>query len=444
MNKLPRVLVIDDEPHILKTIGICLRSVSSETCLLSNPAQAIEKTRDFKPNLAFIDLKMEPVSGLELLKEMNSKFPTVTCVIITAHGTVESAVEALQEGAYNYLQKPFDCKELQVSVQKTWEYHQLKHEVVNLRKMLADTASGYNGIVTRNREMKEILEVAEKISPHPVSILIEGESGTGKELLANFIHKKSRRSGKQMVRVNCGAIPENLIESELFGHVKGAFTGAVNDREGRFEKADGGTIFLDEIGELPPSAQVKLLRVLQQKEYERVGESKTRTTDVRIITATNRNLDDAIENGAFRKDLFYRINGIRLKLPPLRERPEDIPFLIQYILQNSYPEEKYELDPKVLKAMKSYSWPGNIRELENALERSVLLSSNGEIHFIHLPEEIRTAFEHPDHHLRSLVAIEKAHIKRVLTQCETQKEAADILKIDTTTLWRKRKKYNIL
>jgi NtrC-family two-component system response regulator AlgB len=311
--------------------------------------------------------------------------------------------------------------------------------MAELREELA-SIQGSGDIVTRNRAMIELLDLAARVAESSISILIEGESGTGKELVAHYVHRKSDRAEKPFVKVNCAAIPEQLLESELFGHVRGAFTGALKDRQGRFEMADGGTIFLDEIGELSSSIQSKLLRVLQTKDFERVGENVTRTVDVRIISATNRNLDEALKEGNFREDLFYRLNGVRIKLPPLRERPEDVPFLIHHFLKKFSKEKNIEIVPDADKALKIYRWSGNVRELENVIERAALLSVNGVIEMSNLPEEIRTASEPK---ALSLEEAEKVQIKKVLQIAKDYDEAAHILGVDRKTLLNKRKKFGL-
>jgi NtrC-family two-component system response regulator AlgB len=407
--------------------------------LISRPQEVLEVIQHEKFDLAFVDLRMGPLDGMEILAEIKKHSPETTVVIITAHGSIDSAVEAVKKGAYHYLQKPFDFKELQLFALKTLEYHELSREVRELRRQVAAT-KGYGDLVTHSRDMLATLDLAARVAESNMTVLIEGESGTGKELVAQFIHQKSGRSRQPLVKVNCAALPENLLESELFGHVKGGFTGAVKDRQGRFELADSGTIFLDEIADIPPSIQAKLLRVIQSKEFERVGESVTRKVDVRIIAATNKNLDEALKEGSFREDLFYRLNAVRLKLLPLRERPEDIPLLIQYFLKKFAKDNGLAIAPEAMKALRAYRWNGNVRELENVMERAVLLAQSGMVEITHLPEEIRLAAEQPAHAL-SLEEVEKLHIKRVLQHAKDYDEAAQILGIDPATLWRKRKKY---
>jgi NtrC-family two-component system response regulator AlgB len=437
----PKVIVVDDEANILKTVGICFKSLGFDAQLFTNPVEALQKIHTEKFDLAFIDLKMIPLDGLEMLAEIKRISPDTTVTIITAHGTIESAVEAIKKGAYHYLQKPFNYTELQIFAQKTWEYHQLATEVKELRQIITPDEHGVK-FITRNAKTREILDLAERMADSNLTILIEGESGTGKELIAQLIHDKSSRVNKPLVKINCAALPTDLLESELFGHVKGSFTGAVQDRVGRFEMADGGTIFLDEIAEISMNIQVKLLRILQTKEFERVGESVTRKVDVRILAATNRNLDEALREGIFRDDLFYRLNAVRLKLLPLRNRPEDIPLLIQHFLYKHDPTNSIDIAPESMRLFRLYPWPGNVREIENVIQRAVLLAQKGTLEPQHLPEEISRLAESPKP-IPSLEEMEKHHIQRVLTQTKDFNEAAQILGIDIATLWRKRKKYSI-
>jgi DNA-binding NtrC family response regulator len=434
-----RVLLVDDEQNILKTVRICLEAAGFELDAFMDPVEALHALGERTYDLAFYDWKMEPIDGIELLKETRKLSPETTVVIMTAHGSIESAVEAIKCGAFDYLQKPFEFQELQHFAEKVYEHHQLRNEVRYLREEL-QRRGGKGEIITRNSRMQDVINLALQVAPSNITVLIEGESGTGKELLAHLAYRNSQRADKPFVVVNCAALPETLIESELFGHVKGAFTGATKDRQGRFDAADGGTIFLDEIGEIPLSTQVKLLRFLESKEFERVGESVTRRVDVRVIAATNQNLEAAVASGKFREDLFYRLNAVRLKLLPLRERIEDIPLLVQHFLQKF--GSPRQVSPEASEALVAYAWKGNVRELENVMERAVLLCKEDTIQLYHLPEEFQTAVSDSDHPL-SLEQIERQHIMKVLRIAKDLDEAASILSIDPTTLWRKRKRYGL-
>lgn len=435
----PKVLVVDDEKNILNTIGICLESIGVDVILCAKPQEVLQLLQQYIFDIAFVDLKMSPMDGIEVLAEIKQYSPNTTVIIMTAHGSIDTAVVAIKKGADDYLQKPFDFEELKLFAQKVLAHHQLVHEVAELREELA-SMQGSGEIITRNRVMIEQLDVAARVAESAISILVEGESGTGKELVAHYIHQKSNRADKPFVKVNCAAIPEQLLESELFGHVRGAFTGALKDRQGRFELADGGTIFLDEIGELSLSIQSKLLRVLQTKDFERVGENITRKVDVRVISATNRNLDEALKEGNFREDLFYRLNGVRIKLPSLRERPEDVPLLIHHFLKKISKDRDIIISQEADKVLKAYRWSGNVRELENVIERAALLTSNGIIEPMHLPEEICNASATK---ALSLEEAEKLQIKKVLQIAKDYDEAARILGVDRKTLLNKRKKFGL-
>ncbi len=433
------VLLVDDEPNIVKTVKIGLESAGFGVTTTMNPLQGVELMREQQFDVALFDLKMEPIDGLQLLKEARRLAPEMTVVIMTAHGTVNTAVEAMKLGAHDYLQKPFEFMELLRFIERVFEYHRLRLEVRELREELI-RREGMGEIVTRSERMRGVITLALQVAPSGISVLIEGESGTGKELLAHLIHQHSPRNEHPFVPVNCTALAENLLESELFGHVRGAFTGAVKDRQGRFEVADGGTVFLDEVGEIPPAIQVKLLRFLQSKEFERVGETATRKVDVRVIAATNRDLESAVGSGGFREDLFYRLNAVRLKLPPLRERVEDIPMLVHHFLKKF--GSTSGVKPEAIQAFQAYPWKGNIRELENVIERAVILARGSEIELSHLPDEFRGDVQSMKT-LLSLEQTEQQHIIRVLKYAKDLEEAAKILGIDPATLWRKRKKYGL-
>lgn len=437
------VLLVDDEPNVLRTLTICLESMDFSVDACEGPLEALDLARrpENRYDLAFIDLKMYPLDGIDLMRRIQLLQPDVTAVIITAHGTVDTAVDAIKKGAHDYLQKPFDLGQLREFIAKVRAYHEQKSRSV--REQSRPEGGGVR-IITRNPRMIELMGLAERVADTPLTVLIEGESGTGKELFAQLIHEKSSRSKNAFVKINCAALPENLLESELFGHVRGAFTGAHQDRVGRFELADGGTIFLDEIGEMPLALQAKLLRVLQSSEFERLGESVTRRVDVRVVAATNRELPEEIAAGKFREDLFYRLNAVRLKIPPLRERREDIPLLAAHFIRRyARPEsaERMRLSSNALAAIAAYPWRGNVRELENVVSRAVFLARGDEIEPDDLPEDFRTTT--PAEQPLSLEEVEREHILRVIAESDSYEEAARKLNIDPATLWRKRKKYNL-
>jgi len=442
MNK-GRVLVIDDEINILKVIELSLSSKNFLPEVFSNPIDALKRAQEIYFDLAFIDLKMEPIDGLQTLAQLKNISPDTTSVLMTAHGSIETAVEAIKGGAYDYITKPFTHKEFIHLAERVFEHHILLREVKGLREQIEEDYT-YGEIITHNFQMREIIKLSKDIAESDIPVLIEGESGTGKEMLARFIHSNSKRNLNSFVAVNCAAMPESLFESEVFGHVKGSFTGATKDRIGRFEMADQGTVFLDEVGEIAKPMQVKLLRFLQSMEFERVGESITRKINVRIISATNRNIDEDIKSGELREDYYYRLSGVRIKLPPLRERKEDIPYLAEYFLSKYSPEVKISISPEALKLLNEYSWPGNIRELENVINRAIVLAKDNVIKPDYLPQEIYNSNEKQFTSLMpSLNDIEKNYIIEVLKNHSNPKEAAQILGISLTTLWRKRKEFKI-
>lgn len=438
-----RVLVVDDEINILKVIELSLSSQNFLPEIFSNPMDALKRAQEIYFDIVFVDLKMEPIDGLQVLTQLKKISPDSTIVLMTAHGSIETAVEAIKGGAYDYITKPFTHKEFIHLTEKVFEHHLLLKEIKGLRAQINESFET-GEIISNNPQMREILKLSKDIAGSDISVLIEGESGTGKEILARFIHQNSKRNSNAFVTVNCAAIPESLFESEVFGHVKGSFTGALKDRIGRFETADQGSVFLDEVGEIPKPMQVKLLRFLQNMEFERVGESISRKINVRIISATNRNIDEDIKNGDFREDFYYRMSGIRIKLPPLRERKEDIPLLIEYFLRKYSPEVEIIISPEAAKLLSEYNWPGNIRELENVINRAIILAKDQIIKKVHLPGEIYLEINDEfNSEMLSLSEIEKKYIIKVLNQFNNPKDAARILGISLTTLWRKRKEYKI-
>ncbi|MDX1960778.1 MAG: sigma-54 dependent transcriptional regulator [Leptospiraceae bacterium] len=438
----PRFLIIDDDEGILESFSACFKTLGYVSDLESNSEKALSLVQEKEYDLVFIDLNLKPIDGFAILEKIKLNFPDTTVIIVSGSEEIEFARKAVDKGAYHIIKKPIEFADLQFFAKKTVEYHQIKTELRKLREEMIQGSVAKN-IITQNSEMKKIIKLAQDISESDINVLLSGESGTGKELLADFIQANSNRKDKPFVKVNCGAIPENLLESELFGHIKGAFTGAVKDRLGRFELANGGTIFLDEIGEMPLNFQVKLLRVLQNKEFESVGDSKTKKVDVRVIAATNINLDEAMKEKAFREDLYYRLKGIDIKIPPLRERSEDIPLLASYFLKNFSGEKQIEVTGEAMLMLRAYRFSGNIRELENIIHRAVVLSKNNKIEPVHLPDEVRFASQKVENELISLEELEKIHIKKVLQKTTDYKEAAHVLGIDLTTLWRKRKRYRL-
>lgn len=437
------VLVVDDEQNILKMIELSLNSFGFQTEIFSDPTLALKRAQEKYFDIAFVDLKMQPMDGLQVLAELKRISEETTIVLMTAYGTIESAVEAIKKGAYDYLTKPFTYHEFTHIAERVYEHHHLIKEVKGLRAQVQEEEFP-NTIATKNYQMRDIIKTAKDIADSDIAVLIEGESGTGKELLARYIHENSQRAESPFMAINCAAIPENLFESELFGHTKGSFTGAIKDRIGRLELADQGTVFLDEVAEIPKPMQVKLLRFLQSMEYERVGESITRKINVRIISATNREIDQELTRGDLRDDFYYRISGVRFKLPSLSQRKEDLPLLAEYFFTKYSPNIKYTISPEALKFLMEYDWPGNVREFENVIKRLIVFSKEGVVKVEYLPIEIIN--EKPKQFantIPNLEELEKQHIIEVLRLASNPKEAAKILGISETTLWRKRKLYDL-
>ena len=448
LDPAPTVLLVDDEPHVRAATRAALRSFGCAVEAFALGADALDAAGPGRFDAALVDLRMAPLDGMAVLTGLRERAPETPVVIVTAHGTVEAAVEAVQAGAFHFLQKPFEVDELRVMVERAVEHGRMRSQ---LRALRAELGLGRQAgpIVTQDTGLVDALALAADVAESTLPVLVTGESGTGKELVAQFVHERSGRRGP-LVAVNCAALPAELVESELFGHVRGAFTGAQADRAGRFERADGGTLFLDEVGDVPASVQVKLLRILQSGWYERVGDDRTRRVDVRVVAATNRDLEAALREGTFREDLYYRIAGVRVRLPPLRERPGDVVLLAEH-LGVRYAEAGGRAAPAwsdaALAALAAYRWPGNVRELQNAVERAVVLAKGGPVEPRHLPEEIREA-EGPaagtaDDAGLSLEEVERRHVVRVLARSKDYEEAARTLGIDKATLWRKRKRYGL-
>jgi two-component system, NtrC family, response regulator len=370
------ILVVDDEPNYQVVLSELLREEGFEVYTASSGDEALKLARETDLDLIITDIRMPGMSGLELLKTIKTLNRDLPVIMITAFGEVEKAVEAMQAGAFNYLTKPFNNDELVVSIRKAVEHYALVRENTRLRGEM-QTRYGFASIIGKNKRMQQIYTLIEKVAPTPATVLISGESGTGKELVARAIHFNSFRKNSPFISLNCAALPETLLESELFGHEKGAFTGAVALRKGRFELADGGTLFLDEVTEMPLSLQAKLLRVLQEKTFERVGGAHTLSVDVRILAATNKDLKEEVEKGSFREDLYYRLNVLHILLPPLRDRLDDLPLLASHFIEKfakllNKPE--LQISPGALRYLASLPWEGNVRELENIIERAAILA----------------------------------------------------------------------
>ncbi len=385
-----RILVADDEAPIRDALAKTLAKEGYETIQAQDGALALDVLTRERVDLVLADLRMPKVDGMALLRTVTSSENAVPVIMITGHGTIDDAVQSLKLGAFDFIQKPFKRHDLLRAVEKAVSTRRLLQENSELRERLAETERAHH-IIGTSPAMKDVLDLVAQVAPSQATVLIRGESGTGKELIAEALHQTSRRDDEPFIRVSCAALPENLLEAELFGHERGAFTGAVSQRKGRFEVADGGTLFLDEIGELSPLTQVKLLRVLQEGEFERIGSSTTQRVDVRLVAATNADLRELVRTGEFREDLFYRLNVVEVVLPPLRERPGDIVILADHFRNRFAVRDEKAIDgftDAAREALESYRWPGNVRELENSIERAVVLSTTRKIDAKHLPREV--------------------------------------------------------
>jgi len=382
-----RVLIVDDEKNMRWVLGQALSGDGYEVLEAADGVEALSIVSDQEPDVMVLDHRMPGKDGMEVLRTVRSKGLQFPIIMLTAHGNVATAVEAMKAGASEYLTKPFDLEELKLAIDKALTYSGLAAEVVRLRSEL-DREYDVEGIVASDAGMMAVLETVQKVAPTLATVMIYGESGTGKELIARALHNLSDRANKPFVSVSAGALPETLLESELFGFEKGAFTGAVTAKPGRFELANGGTLFLDEIGDISPATQVKLLRVLQERSFERLGGTRSIEVDVRVVAATNQDLQQLIADGVFREDLFYRLNVVPVTLPPLRQRSGDIPLLVAHFLEKFKAGTK-RITPAAMEALARYQWPGNIRELENTIERIIILSHGDEIELSDLPGEVR-------------------------------------------------------
>lgn len=451
MDERPRILVVDDESGILESLRILLRTEGFSPFIAQGGRQGIERLNELKPDLVLTDVRMPDAGGVQVLSASKALDAEVPVILMTAQASLQSAVQAVNEGAYYYIQKPFRNDELLTILRRALEHRKLRAENTVLKqeiKRRERTTSGRP--IGRSKSWIEVLRLAEMVAPTDSTVLVTGESGTGKEVVARYIHDLSQRIDNPFLSINCGALPESLLESELFGHVKGSFTGAVKDKTGLFAAAGPGTFFLDEIGETTPATQVKLLRVLQQREVIPVGATDSVSIEARVIAATNRDLEEEIKRGRFRADLYYRLNVIAIHLPPLRNRRDDVPVLADAFLQRIASQRNDA--PKVLSegaldALMAYQWPGNVRELENALERAVILSDGETIDVTALPERVterrgEALVSEKTPTTPTLEAIERAYIQWVLSnEGGNKSRAAETLGIDPSTLYRKLARY---
>ena len=447
----PSILVIDDEQGILDTLRILLKNEGFEVATAQGGKAGLEALKNSAPDIVLTDIRMPQVSGIEILAAVKEQDPETPVVLMTAQASLQSAIQAVNSGAFHYVQKPFSNDEIVALCRRAAEVRRLKSENKQLKQEIRRReVSGKVKPLGKSRLFTDVLRLAEQVAPTESTVLIQGESGTGKEVIARYLHELSARAEGQFLSINCGALPESLLESELFGHVKGSFTGAVRDKQGLFAAARGGTFFLDEIGEMSPATQVKLLRVLQEREAIPVGGTEAIPVDVRVVAATNRDLEDDIKRGRFRTDLYYRLNVINIHLPPLRDRRDDIPIFVKEFLAHIAAERGEA--PKALASdaedvIMVYDWPGNVRELENALERAVTLTKGDVIPRSAIPDKVSERKPEPlvaerTHTNPALDVIEQAYITWVL-QAEggNKTRAAEVLGIDPSTLYRKLSRY---
>lgn len=446
MKRKAKVLIVDDEAIIRESLRDWLNDVGYQVFTAENGRQALEIIEKERLSIVIADLVMPEMDGIELMKRAKDIIPNIEVIIITAYGSITTAIAAMKEGAYDYIEKPFCPERAELLIEKLVEHQGLIEENLSLHQKLEERYR-FENIIAKSPKMQQVIEVIKVIAKSNATVLITGDSGTGKELVARAIHSQSYRKDKPFVAVSCAALPESLLESELFGHEKGSFTGAHAQRKGKFEVANRGALFLDEIGEMSANIQVHLLRVLEEKEFTRVGGNELVKVDVRVISATNKALRLAVANGEFREDLYYRLNVVTIELPPLRERKEDIPLLAQHFVKKFAVENQKEIigfSPEANDFLLKYEWPGNVRELENAIERAVILAKNPYIEVADLPQESLTLA--PSAPLvKSLAEIEKNHILNILTKTHwnNYSEAARILGISRVTLYNKMRVYGL-
>ncbi len=454
MQTMRRVLVVDDEENIRLVLRTLLKRAGYEVEVATNGEEAVEKFESFGPDVVLTDVRMPKMNGIDLLTALKAKGSLATLIVMSAYGSHDLAIEAMKAGAYDYVAKPFKPDEILLTLRKAEERETLRRENQKLREEIRKE-NKFDEILAKSAPMLEIFRTIGKIADYKTTVLVVGESGVGKELVARALHRRSIRANNPFVAINCGAIPENLLESELFGHRKGAFTDASADRRGLFEEASTGTLFLDEIGELPLALQVKLLRVLQEETIRRLGDTKDIRIDVRIVAATHRDLAAEVKAGRFREDLYYRLNVLPLPLPPLRERKEDIPLLLDHFIARNNTRLGTQLrgiSPEARKALIDYAWPGNVRELENTIERAMVLADSDLIHVQDLPERVREARDPVQMQLASgelsikktTRVIEEVLIRRALQKTKGNRtRAAEILEISHRALLYKLKDYLI-
>jgi DNA-binding NtrC family response regulator len=448
--KKPFILLIDDDPSLRRVIEYSLAESGYSVLPAASGEEGLALFQKEPCDAVITDITMPGISGMEVLVKVRKADPNVPVIVITAYGTIESAVSAMKQGAFDYITKPFNRDELRITLERALKMGRLEKENVRLRAEVIDRYR-FDAIVGGSEKIREVIALAGRVAPSEATVLVTGESGTGKELLARGIHYSSRRAEGPFVAVNCAAIPESLIESELFGHVKGAFTGAVRDREGKFELADGGTLFLDEIGDLRVDLQAKILRALQERTIDRVGGVKQVDLDVRVIAATNKDLEREVRQGNFREDLYYRLSVVTLQMPPLRDRKDDIPVLAEHFLRKFNPGHAVRLAPDALALMTAYGWPGNVRELENVMERASVLKRGDTITRQDLPEKLgrratgaaEVLLNLPEEGL-SLEELEKDLIIKALEKHKgNQTRAAEYLRITRPTLIYRLEKYGL-
>jgi NtrC-family two-component system response regulator AlgB len=438
-----RALVVDDEKNIRATLALCLEGLGCSVQQASTADAAVEALHHSPSDIAFVDLRLGTTSGLDLIPRLLAERPSLDVVVITAYATFDTAVEAIRRGARDYVPKPFTPAQIRHAVERVRERRALLRRVDVLEEQLAEAAPEA-AVETASPRMRSVLDVLERAASSDAAVLLRGETGTGKGVLARLVHERSPRRERPFAVVNCPTLSEDLLASELFGHAKGAFTGAVRDQEGRVEAAQGGTLFLDEVAEISPGLQAKLLRFIQEKQFERVGETRTRTADVRLVAATNRDLDADVKTGRFREDLYFRLNVIEVTVPPLRERPEDVLPLARRFVEffaRQARRQAPQLSPEAERVLVAHGWPGNVRELRNAVERAIILTPGQVLGAEAFPARVAADAGPALGGDATLEELEREHILRVLARIPSPDEAARILGIDASTLWRKKKKY---